>query len=69
MIRKEVGEFIVTAWDDGYPVTIEIALPRQEPLRVFGEEALTDLQYAIERVQAQLNAKRDAIRMSRLTAL
>lgn len=57
---KNVGKFKVVAWDEGAPVTFEVSYDGEQVCRVHGVEEVTDLQYALERLQAQLEAKRQA---------
>lgn len=57
-ITKEVGGIKAEAWTDGWPISIHIT--ENSPanngvqLHIWGVEQLTDLQYALDRLQAQL---------------
>lgn len=57
-IRKRVGDIEVTAYTEGWPISvyIEETSPANKgvELKLWGVEQVTDLQYALDRIQAQL---------------
>ncbi len=59
-IRKAVGDIEVIAYRDGWPIQITITKGDAE-FRIFGVEELTDLQYALDRVQVHLKPLVDKV--------
>lgn len=57
-IRKSVGEIEVTAYTDGWPISVYIeeksAANKGIELKLWGVEQVTDLQYALDRIQSAL---------------
>lgn len=57
-VTKTVGTLTVTAYTDGWPIQVYIADDTPAnldiELKLWGVEQITDLQYALDRIQAQL---------------
>jgi len=57
-IEKKVGGLTVTAYTDGWPISVYVkedsGANRDVELKLWGVEQVTDLQYALDRIQAQL---------------
>lgn len=53
-IEKRVGRFRVETWTDGWPMWVHVYDGDKELLHGILSEDVHDLQYALERLQAQM---------------